>query len=363
MEHLEHVEFPQPRAADPKTLDFKSLSFKYTQTRSFIMYTSKNGVWDQGKLVSNPYIPMHIAACALHYGQAVFEGLKAFRAEDNSIRVFRPQENARRMIDSCKRLCMDFPSEELFMTAVERVVRDNEDYVPPYVSGGSLYLRPICFGHGAQIGVAPTTEYTFLILVTPVGAYYKGGLQGVRAQVITDFDRAAPRGTGAVKCAGNYAASLLPHVMSGKAGFPIELYLDAKTNSKVEEFSTSNFFGIRVVEKDGKKIVQYHTPCSPSILPSITNKTLREICEHYLNWEVCLEDVFINEIDQFSEIGATGTAVVVTPVKEVHYGQKLFKFAETVGEHTQKLYDTVQGIQYGRIADKFNWNWILPQKK
>lgn len=183
------------------------------------------------------------------------------------------------------------------MEAVERVLKDNIEYVPPYISGGSLYLRPLVVGHGIQIGVAPTTEYTFIILVTPVGAYYKGGLQGVKSMVVTDFDRAAPRGTGAVKCAGNYAASLLPHVLCGKAGFPVELYLDAKTNSKVEEFSTSNFFGIKVVEKDGKKVVQYHTPQSPSILPSITNKTLREICQHYLGWEVCLEDVYINEVD------------------------------------------------------------------
>lgn len=171
-------------------------------------------------------------------------------------------------------------------------------------------------------------------MVTPVGAYYKGGIQGVKGLVVTDYDRAAPRGTGHVKCAGNYAASLLPHMECKKLGFPIELYLDAKTNSKIEEFSTSNFFGIKVVEKDGKKVVQYHTPSSPSILPSITNKTLREICEHFLNWEVCREDIYINDVEQFCEIGATGTAVVVTPVKELHYGEKVFKFAEKVGEYT-----------------------------
>lgn len=236
---------------------------------------------------------------------------------------------------------MESPSEELFMKALERVLKDNQEYIPPFSSNGSLYIRPLVYGSAAQIGVAPCAEYTFIIIVTPVGAYYKGGLQGVRCRVIEDYDRAAPRGTGAVKAAGNYAASLLPHVESGKLGYPIELYLDAKTNSKVEEFTTSNFFGIKVVEKDGKKVIQYHTPNSPSILPSITNKTLREICVHYLNWEVCPEDIYINDINQFCEVGATGTAVVVTPVKEIVYGQKVFKYAETVGEYTQKLYDTV----------------------
>lgn len=246
------------------------MAFSYTQCRSSVIYKCTNGQWDTGKLVSNPYIPMHVAAGCLHYGQACFEGLKAFRGIDDVIRVFRPLENAHRLQTTCKRLVMQAPTDEIFMQALERVLKDNVDYIPPYNSGGSLYIRPLMIGSNPQIGVAPCYEYTFIILVTPVGAYYKGGLKGVRGMVVTDFDRAAPRGTGSVKAAGNYAASLLPHMQCAQAGYPVELYLDAKTNSKVEEWATSNFFGIKVVEKEvnGEKVkeVQYHTPCSQSIL-------------------------------------------------------------------------------------------------
>lgn len=349
-------------AVDPKTIDWASLGFAYMQTKSYIVYKYSNGAWDEGKLMSDPMMPLHIAATALHYGQAVFEGLKAFRQQDGKVVVFRPEENAKRMQASGQRLVMATPSTELFLEAVDRVVKDNIDYVPPFTSGGSLYIRPLLIGSGAQIGVSPAKEYLFLILVSPVGPYYKGGLKGVRAVVFDEYDRAAPLGVGHTKCAGNYAASLFAHIQASKSGFPVELYLDAKTHTYVEEFSTSNFFGIYIDEKneDGTpKKVRYVTPSSSSILPSITNKTLRELAEKHFHWTVEARNIPYTELGNFAEMGATGTAVVVTPVNSITRGTEVIQVAEEgsgVGAVTMMLYKAVQDIQYGRAPDTFNWN-------
>jgi branched-chain amino acid aminotransferase len=319
------------------------------ETRCHVRYVWRDGVWDEGELVDTPYLPMHIAAACLHYGQAAFEGLKAFRCKDGKIRLFRPQENARRMANTARRTCMAEVPESLFLEAVARVIRANEDYVPPYGTGGSLYVRPLLIGSGPQIGVAPAQEYTFLVLVVPVGPYYKGGLQPVKAMILDDFDRAAPLGVGNVKVAGNYAASLYAHEYAKHAGYPVELYLDAKEHAYVEEFATSNFIGIT---RDGR----YVTPDSTSILPSVTNNTLKQIASD-LGMTVEVRPVRFEELCDFAEIGACGTAVVVTPVCEIVRGATVIRIGSETGcgPVLQKLYETVQGIQYGELPDTHNW--------
>jgi branched-chain amino acid aminotransferase len=332
-----------------QNIDWKSLGFKYMDARCHIRYVWRDGVWDAGELVESPYLSMHIAAACLHYGQAAFEGMKAFQCKDGKIRVFRPQENAKRMAATARRTCMAEVPEAMFLEAVSRVIRANEDYVPPYGTGGSLYVRPLLIGSGAQIGVAPSQEYTFLVLVVPVGPYYKGGLQPVRAIIIDEYDRAAPLGVGNVKVAGNYAASLYAHESAKHAGFPVELYLDAKEHRYVEEFATSNFIGIT---QDG----HYVTPDSRSILPSVTNMTLKQIAAD-MGMKVDVRPVPFEELASFAEIAACGTAVVVTPVSEIVRGETVIKVgADTVcGPVLQKLYETVQGIQYGELPDPYGW--------
>lgn len=331
-------------------LDWANLGFAYRDTNCHIRYIWKDGKWDAGELVSDPHFNIHIAATALHYGQAAFEGMKAYRDESGNVKIFRPEMNARRMNQSARRTMMAEIPEEMFLDAVRRVVKANIDFVPPYGTGASLYIRPLLFGSGAQIGVSPAQEYCFMILVTPVGAYYKGGLTPVKAIVINDYDRAAPRGTGAVKLAGNYAASLLPHHLAHEAGFPVELYLDAAQHKYIEEFGTSNFFAIT---KDGK----YVTPDSPSVLPSVTNNGLQQVAE-YLGIPVEKRAIEFTEVTNFAEVAACGTAVVITPVNEILHNGQSFKVGPedgTVGPILQKLYDTYTGIQWGKIADPFGW--------
>lgn len=301
---------------------------------------------------------LHIGATALHYGQSCFEGLKAFCHADGSVNVFRPQENAKRMRSSCERTLMPYLEEEEFVNAVKEVVQDNIEYVPPYGSGGALYIRPLLFGSGPRIGLQPSEEYTFLIMVIPVGDYYEGGLSApVDGMMIEDFDRAAPRGVGAVKVAGNYAADLLPNMLGKKKGFPIGLYLDAATQSKVEEFSTSNFVGINNKEK------KFVTPQSPSVLPSITNKSLMQIAEKE-GLTVEARDIPVEELKEFDEVLAVGTAVVVTPIGSITRfnpdgSETKYEFGEQTGEigpTTLQLYQKVRDIQNGECDDEFGWN-------
>ena len=352
-------------AIDPTSIDWSALKFSWVQTRSHVRSVWRDGEWSPLELVNEPTFNISIAASALHYGQAVFEGLKVFRAVDGRVTAFRPIENARRLIDSCNGLCMAPPPEQLFLDALTMVVKDNEDYIPPYGTGGSLYVRPLVVGTGAQLGVAPSYEYTFLMMVAPVGPYYRGGLKSVKAIVMDEFDRAAPHGVGSKKCAGNYAASLKPQSVASKQGFPIQLYLDAATHTFVEEFSTSNFFGIKDIKRDdaGRVIsCTYVTPKSPSILPSITNKTLRELVSQYFGWKVEVREVPFMEVKTFQECGATGTAVVVTPIASISRGSTVVDFLQSdneVGDVTRLLYETVQGIQYGTITDRFNWNYYI----
>jgi len=299
--------------------------------------------------VEEPYLRLHIAATCVHYGQAAFEGLKAFRCKDGKVRMFRPVENARRMAVTARRTCMAEVPEALFMEAVSRVVRANEAYVPPYGTGGSLYIRPLLIGSGAQIGVAPGDEYTFIVMVIPVGPYYKGGLKPVRALVYDAYDRAAPLGVGHVKVGGNYGAGLYAHELAKKSGYPVELYLDAKEHRFIEEFATSNFIAIT---GDGRFV----TPESPSILPSVTNKTLMQIARD-MGMPVEVRPVPWEEVASFAEIGACGTAVVVTPVCEIRRGDTVIRVgSETAcGPVLQKLYEAVQGVQYGELPDTHGW--------
>ena len=335
-------------------IDWANLGFGFSEVNCHIRYVWRDGKWSEGEFIKKPEITMHIGASCLHYGQECFEGMKAFRQKDGKIVVFRPEENAKRMARTAERCVMPAIPVDMFVEAVDKVVRANEEYVPPYGTGGSLYIRPLLIGTGPQIGVAPAKEFTFMVIVMPVGAYYKGGLKPVRAVILDDWDRAAPNGMGDVKVGGNYAASLYAHEKAKREGWPVELYLDAKTHQYVEEFSTSNFLGIT---KDGT----YVTPDSRSVLPSITNLSLMQ-CAEDLGWKVERRPIPYTEIRDFAEVAACGTAVVVTPVWEITRGDDVIVISDkdAVGEHLQKLYETVQGIQYGVLEDIHGWCHEVP---
>ena len=333
-------------------LDWESLGFQYRKTNAFISLThSQEKGWESIQIErGEPYIKMHISATALHYGQACFEGLKAFHCKDGKVRLFRPQENAKRIKRSCERVCMPFPDEQLFLDACKAAVRENMEYVPPYGSNGALYIRPVLFGSGPKIGLQPADEYKLVVLVIPVGDYYKGGIKQVPAIVVDSYDRAAPKGVGNVKVAGNYAADLLPNSEAKEKGFPICLYLDAKTNTKVEEFSTSNFIA---VDKDGSFI----TPCSETILASITNKSLMQLAADE-GRDVQMRDVMVDELGEFTEVAACGTAVVVTPVGKIYHKDNVIDISggeEEIGPVIKGLYNRIRGIQTGDIDDTFKW--------
>ncbi|NOY80867.1 MAG: branched-chain amino acid aminotransferase [Kiritimatiellaeota bacterium] len=330
-------------------IDWGSLGFGFRDTNCHIRYTWRDGSWDGGELVEGSFVRLHMAATALHYGQSAFEGLKAFGCRDGKTRLFRPWENARRMARTARRLCMAEVPEELFVEAVRRVTDANREFIPPFGTGGSLYVRPLLFGSGPQLGVSPALEYTFLVFVVPVGAYYKGGLTPVRAVVLDEYDRAAPRGVGNIKVAGNYAASLEPHAVAHERGFAVELYLDAAEHRYVEEFGTSNFIGIT---QDGR----YVTPESPSILPSVTNRTLQQIARDF-GIPVEVRPVPFAEVPEFAEIGACGTAVVITPVNEIVRGDLVIRVGPRggCGPTLEKLYATVTEIQYGVRPDPYGW--------
>jgi branched-chain amino acid aminotransferase len=329
------------------TIDWNNLGFEYMDTSCHIRYTWRDGSWNNGELVESPYLNLHIASTSLHYGQACFEGLKAFRGKDGKVRIFRAADNAHRMNSSAQRTLMAPVPEELFIEATKRVVEANADYIPPYESGGALYIRPLLIGSGPRIGIQPAAEYNFIILVTPVGNYYKGGLKPVAATIVDGFDRSAPGGTGDVKVAGNYAASLMPSSIAKKQGFPINLYLDSKEHKFIDEFGTSNFIAI--------KGNSYITPDSKTVLPSITNKSLMTIAED-IGMTVERRPVEISEVKEFDAVGACGTAVVITPVAEIHTATEIISIGDgTVHPVLHKLYDTITAIQKGQIEDKFNW--------
>ncbi len=328
-------------------IDWANLGFNYIPAKSHIRYTYENGAWNSGVLSTDHNITLPIAATCLHYGQAAFEGLKAFRCKDGKVRVFRPSENSARMNLTLRHILAAEVPEEIFIEAIRRVIADNIEYVPPYGTGGSLYVRPLHIGSGSRIGIAPSDKYEFIVLVVPVGPYYKAGMKPVDSLVIEDFDRAAPKGTGHIKVAGNYGASLMPQHITKERGFQVPLFLDAKSHEYIEEFGTSNFFGIT---KDGK----YVTPDSHSILQSITNKSLMEIASD-MGMTVEKRPIHKSELESFAEVGACGTAVVITPIRKILIEGKSVFYGDECGPVLKKLYEEVTGIQYGERPDKHNW--------
>jgi branched-chain amino acid aminotransferase len=330
-------------------LDWKNLSFQYLPTNCFVRVECTDGVWGTPETITDPMISLHVAANVLHYGQACFEGLKAFTMKDGTIAMFRPNMNARRLAYSAGRLYMQAPSEELFIEACKLAINKNREFVPPYGTGAALYIRPLIIGTEPMIGIAASHTYSFYVIVTPVGPYYKEGFFPVEAMVMDEYDRASPRGTGKAKVAGNYAASLKPYYTGKERGYPIILFTDPAEHKYVDEFGTSNFIGIT---PDGI----YKTPCSPSILESITNLSLQQLATD-MGLTVKCEQIEVNGLDQFEEVGACGTAAVVTPIYAVHYGDKVFKFGDPccAGEKLTDLFTTLQGIQYGDVEDKYGW--------
>jgi branched-chain amino acid aminotransferase len=343
------TEMTQTEEQKALNIDWKNLGFSYIKTDyRFISYW-KDGKWDDGEMTTDNKVHISEGSPVLHYGQSCFEGMKAYRTKDGSINLFRPEENAKRMINSCQRLLMpEFPVEK-FVEAAKAVVKANEKWVPPYNTGSTLYLRPYLMGVGDNIGVSPATEYIFSIFAMPVGPYFKGGLTPTNF-IVSDYDRAAPHGTGAAKVGGNYASSLLPGKEAHDRNFSDCIYLDPATHTKIEEVGSANFFGIT---KDNRFV----TPKSPSILPSITKYSLLYLAEHHLGMQVEEGDVYIDKLDEFSEAGACGTAAVISPVGGIQHGDNFHVFySETeVGPVTRKLYEELTGIQFGDIEAPEGW--------
>jgi len=330
-------------------LDWGNIGFSYRKTNANYVSHWKDGAWDAGRLTQENTFTISIASPVLHYGQECFEGLKAYRRKNGSIGLFRPDLNAERMQDSCRRVLMPEVPQDKFIEAVEMVVKANEEFVPPYGSGATLYIRPFVIGVGENIGVKPAPEYIFCVFVTPVGPYFKGGMTPINL-VVTDYDRAAPAGTGAVKVGGNYAASLMPHELAAHDGYIDCVYLDPKTHTKIEEVGAANFFGIT---RDNVFV----TPASPSILPSITKKSLLYIAEHVFGMRVEERDVLIDNLDEFVEAGACGTAAVISPIGSLTHGQdKHVFYSETeVGPVTRQLYERLTGMQFGEVDAPAGW--------
>ena len=330
-------------------LDWKNLGFSYIKTDYRFIAHWKDGKWDNSELTTDSTLHIHEGSTALHYGQQCFEGLKAYRCKDGSINLFRPDQNAKRMQNTCDRLLMPQVPTELFIRACKEVVKANEKWLAPYGSGATLYLRPFVIGVGENIGVRPAPEYIFSVFCCPVGAYFKGGMKPSNF-LVTDYDRAAPHGTGGVKVGGNYAASLLPHELAAERKFADAIYLDPKTHTKIEEVGAANFFGIT---RDNKFI----TPRSDSILPSITKYSLLHLAKERLGMETIEGDVYINELDQFAEAGACGTAAVISPIGGIQYGDDFHVFySETdVGPITKRLYEELTGIQFGDVEAPQGW--------
>lgn len=335
---------------EKKNIDWANLGFAYIPTEQRYVSTYKDGAWDDGALTGDANITMNECACVLQYAQTVFEGLKAYTTEDGRIVTFRPDLNAERLEQSASRLEMPTFPKDRFVDAVTKVVQANAAYVPPYGSGATLYLRPFMFGINEVIGVKPATEYQFRIFCTPVGPYFKGGAKPITLRV-SDLDRAAPHGTGNIKAGLNYAMSLHTLMDAHRAGFDENMFLDPATHTKVEETGGANFL---FVTKDGRIV----TPKSNSILPSITRRSLVYVAKEYLGLEVEEREVLLEEVKDFAECGLCGTAAVISPVgKIVDHGNDICfpSGMEQMGPTIQKLYDTLTGIQMGRIEAPAGW--------
>ena len=339
---------------DRAPLDFANLPFAYQKTDQNIRFWFRDGKWSAGELTADEHIPMHMAATCLHYGQEVFEGLKVYERPDGRIQTFRSIENAHRMQRSARKLWMEPVPDALFREAVHKVVRANRRFVPPYGSGASLYVRPLLIGTSAEVGVKPSKEYLFLVFVTPVGPYYKGGLTPVRLLVEEDIDRAAPGGVGDAKCGGNYAAGMRATLPVKEKGYAEVLYLDCREKKYLDESGSSNFYAII-----GKS---FATPASPSILPSITNMSVRQIAKD-MGLAVEQRPVSVDELPTFNEAGCLGTAAVITPVEAITYRGKDFVYARDgkAGPITVELYKRLTAIQLGEAPDPYGWTEIISE--
>lgn len=331
-----------------------NLKFGYMPTDYNVRCYYRNGKWGEIEVSSSEIINIHMAATALHYGQEAFEGMKAFRCPDGKIRAFRIKDNAERLQSTCRGILMPELPTELFEAMVKKVVKLNERFVPPYESGASLYIRPLLIGTGAQVGVHPANEYLFVIFVSPVGPYFKGGFATNDYVIIREYDRAAPLGTGRYKVGGNYAASLAANKMAHDAGYASEFYLDAKEKKYIDECGAANFFGI----KDGK----YITPKSSSILPSITNRSLQQLAKD-LGMEVEVRPIPEEELSTFEEAGACGTAAVISPIRKIddlenHKSYVISKDGKP-GPWSEKLYTHLRAIQYGTEPDVHGWTTVI----
>ena len=339
---------------EKKNIDWATLGFGYHQTDKRYVSYYKDGVWDEGALTEDANITLNECAGVFQYAQTCFEGMKAYTTQDGHVVIFRPDMNAERMANSCRRLEMPVYPEDKFVEAVAKTVKANDAWVPPFGSGASLYIRPYMFGSNPVIGVKPADEYQFRILVTPVGPYFKGGAKPLTIKV-SDFDRAAPHGTGHIKAGLNYAMSLHAIVTAHEEGYAENMYLDPATRTKVEETGGANFI---FVTKDGKVV----TPKSDSILPSITRRSLIYVAKEYLGLEVEEREVLFDEVKDFAECGLCGTAAVISPVgKIVDHGKEIClpSGMDEMGPVTKKLYETLTGIQMGRIEAPKGWIYTV----
>ena len=335
-----------------KDIAWSELSFGYMPTDYNVRCCYRNGKWGEIEVCSDEYLKIHMAATCLHYGQEAFEGLKAYRCPDGKVRLFRVEENAARLQSTCRGIMMPELPTELFVEMAKKVVRLNQEYIPTYESGATLYLRPLLIGTSAQVGVHPAEEYMFLIFATPVGPYFKGGFKTTPYVITRKYDRAAPLGTGTFKVGGNYAASLRASCEAHAAGYSAEFYLDAREKKYMDECGAANFFGI--------KNNTYVTPKSTSILPSITNRSLMQIAED-LGMKVERRPVPEEELETFEEAGACGTAAVISPISHLDDMDtgKVYNFGEKPGPWSTKLYETLRGIQYGTVEDKHGWTTVV----
>ena len=339
---------------EKKNIDWSNLSFAYMKTDYRYVSDFKNGAWDEGRMITDDTVTISECAGVLQYAQTVFEGLKAYTTQDGKIVTFRPDLNGERLENSARRLEMPVFPKDRFVDAVIETVKANIGYVPPYGSGATLYIRPYMFGSNAVIGVKPADEYQFRVFTTPVGTYFKGGIKPITIR-ITDFDRAAPHGTGHIKAGLNYAMSLHAIVDAHNQGYDENMYLDAQTRTKVEETGGANFL---FVTKDGKVV----TPKSDSILPSITRRSLIYVAKEYLGLEAEEREVYVDELTDMAECGLCGTAAVISPVgKIVDHGREIClpSGMDEMGPVTKKLYDTLTGIQMGRIEAPKGWIYVI----
>ena len=337
-----------------KDLDWSNLSFGYLPTDYNVRCYYRDGKWGEIEVCSDEYIKLHMAATCLHYGQEAFEGLKAYRCKDGKVRIFRVDENAARLQSTCRGILMPEVPTELFEEMVKKVVRLNQEYIPTYESGATLYVRPLLIGTSAQVGVHPSQEYLFTIFVTPVGPYFKGGFSTNPYVIIRDFDRSAPLGTGIYKVGGNYAASLRANKMAHDLGYSCEFVLDAKEKKYIDECGAANFFGI--------KNNTYVTPKSTSILPSITNKSLMQLAED-MGMTVERRPIPEEELSTFEEAGACGTAAVISPISKIDDLEEKKSYVISKdgkpGPISTKLYNKLRAIQYGDEPDEHNWVSIV----